>query len=132
MKFRITIILLLALLTITPGVFAGEKQDAHIAYVLKNAKLSKELNTKLKPMLELYYKEMSSAKTAHKQLKEKLSEKEDAGKLTAEECDRLFESKQKQEAAELAVKKKFYAQFKTILSTTQAYKVIKLCDDKVK
>lgn len=132
MTRRIVVLFCFVLFTCSTVIIAGEKQDAHIAYVLKNAKLSKELNAKLKPMLMAYYKEISAAKSSHKQLKEKLGAKEDAGKLTAAECDQYFESKMKQESAQLEVRKKYYGQFKTILSTPQAYKVIKLCDDKVK
>lgn len=113
-------------------IMAGEKQDAHISYVIKNAKLTKEEIAKVKPLLAAYYKDRSEAKANHKALKGKLETKEDAGKLSAAECDQLFESKQKQEHAELDVKKKHYAKLKTVVSTQKAYLIIKLCDDKVK
>lgn len=132
MKTRIAIALCIMLMGLGTTAVAGEKQDAKIAYVIKNAKLSKEVSAKLKPLLNQYYTEMSAAKASHKALKDKLSGKEDAGKLSAAECDQLMESKMKQETAQLAVKKKFYTSFKGIMPAQQAYKVIKLCDDKVK
>ena len=57
---------------------------------------------------------------------------EDLGKLTPQQCDELFQSKQKQEAGELEVRTRFYAKFKTVLTTQQAYEAIKLCNDKIK
>lgn len=133
MKKSTAVILLLAIaMAWTSGANAQSKQDMHISYVLKNAKLGKDTSARLKPLLVAYYKDMAAAKASHKELKDKLNPKENAGKLTEAECDRLFESKQKQEAAELAVAKKHYAIFKSVLTTQQAYRVIKLCDDKVK
>ena len=116
----------------TQQVKAGEKDDAHVAYVLKNMKLSKEDAAKVKPLLYAYYKEMSNAKASHKALKEKYSKAEDAGKLTAAQCDELFESKQKQEMAQLAIRKTYYAKIKTVLPPAKAYKLMKLTNDKVK
>lgn len=111
---------------------ASEKTDAHIAYVYKNLKLDAASKAKLKPLLEKYYAERAEVKQAHKALKDKLQAVEDKGKLTDAQCDQLFSSKQAQETAELALKKKYYALFKTVLKTQQAYQAIKLCDDKVK
>lgn len=113
-------------------VYAGEKDDAHVSYVLKNMKLSKEDAAKVKPLLYAYYKEMSNVKASHKALKEKYSKAEDAGKLTTAQCDELFESKQKQEVAQLAVRKAYYAKMKTVLPAAKAYKLMKLTNDKVK
>ena len=64
----------------------------------------------------------------------KVGEMEDAiaaNKLTAAQCDQLFEAKQKQEEKEPAVNRKWYAKFKTVLTTQQAYKAMKLSDDKL-
>ena len=55
----------------------------------------------------------------------------DANKLTAAQCDQLFEAKQKQEEKEPAVNRKWYAKFKTVLTAQQAYKAMKLSDDKL-
>ncbi len=114
------------------SVCAASKDDAKISYVIKNVKLSKEESSKLKPVLASYYKDVATAKAEYKVLKDKLDAARDAGKLTAEQCDQLFYGKQKQDAAEMEVRKKYYAQFKTILSTQKAYEVIRLCNDKLK
>ncbi len=132
MRTRLFIALMLTLSVFSLNVTAQSKQDLHIAYVLKNAKLDKEHAAKLKPLLVAYYQDMAKAKANHKALKDKLKSKEDAGKLTAAEADQLFESKQKQEEAQIEVVKKHYPIFKTVLSAPTAYKVIKLCNDKVK
>ena len=131
-QILVTAILSIAMAMPALHVYAGEKDDAHVSYVLKNMKLSKADAAKVKPLLYAYYKEMSNAKASHKALKEKYSKAEDAGKLTTAQCDELFESKQKQEMAQLAVKKSYYAKMKTVLPAAKAYKLMKLTNDKVK
>lgn len=131
-QILVTAILSIAMAMPAQHVYAGEKEDAHVSYVLKNMKLSKADAAKVKPLLYAYYKEMSNAKASHKALKEKYSKAEDAGKLTTAQCDELFESKQKQEMAQLAVKKSYYAKMKTVLPAAKAYKLMKLTNDKVK
>lgn len=110
---------------------AGDKRDAKIAYVVQALKLDKAVKAKFVPILDKYYDEVSDSKEESKALKEKLAKAEAAGKLTPAQCDELFASKQAQETAELAIRKKYYAKFKTILTVQQAYKAIKLCNDKI-
>ena len=131
-KIFLTAILGLVMTLPAQQVFASEKDDAHVSYVLKNLKLSKEDAVKVKPLLYAYYKEMSNAKANHKALKEKYAKAEDTGKLTAAQCDELFESKQKQEMTQLAIRKSYYAKMKAILPPAKAYKLMKLTNDKVK
>lgn len=107
------------------------KQTAHINYVLKNMKLDNATKTKFRPMLLSYYEDIAAVKKDNKELKEKYKADDEAGKLTDAQCDLLFNSKQKQETDELAIRKKYYAQFKTVLTVQQAYKAIRLCNDKV-
>lgn len=107
------------------------KQTAHINYVLKNMKLDNATKTKFRPMLLNYYEDIAAVKKDNKELKEKYKAADEAGKLTDAQCDLLFNSKQKQETDELAIRKKYYAQFKTVLTVQQAYKAIRLCNDKV-
>lgn len=136
MKKNLAILLLVSLMTtlasLPVSAEPSSKQAAKISYVLKNLKLPKDKAASFKPILASYYNELHNAKASHKALKEKLSAAEDAGKLTPQQCDQLFESKQKQEMAELALRKKYYAQFKTVLSAQQAYRALKLTDDKIK
>ena len=120
------------LLAVPADVCAAGKQDAHIAYVLKNMSLKKEVVAKFRPLLVQYYEEIARVKAPRKALREKYQRAEDLGKLTPQQCDELFQSKQKQEAGELEVRTRFYAKFKTVLTTQQAYEAIKLCNDKIK
>ena len=131
---RMLILAILALLTFIPvqHISAGEKDDAHIAYIFKNMKLSSDEKAKVKPLLQAYYKEISASKATNKALKEKYDAAEDAGKLTAAQCDELFESKQKEQRAELDIRKAYYPKFKAILPTMKAYQLMKLANDKVK
>lgn len=120
------------LLSAPVEVVGASKQDAHISYVLKNLSLKKDVVAKFRPLLVQYYQEIDKVKAPRKALKEKYQRAEDAGKLTAQQCDELFAAKQKQEAEELEVRTRFYTKFKTVLTTPQAYEAIKLCNDKVK
>lgn len=131
-QILLTALLGMILMMPTLRVYAGEKDDAHIAYIFKNMKLSKEEKVKVKPILESYYKEISAAKAANKALKEKYDAAEDAGKLTPGQCDELFESKQKEQRAELDIRKAYYPKFKAVLPAMKAYQLMKLANDKVK
>ena len=125
-------VMLLSLTVITPSsAFAGKKRDARVAYVLKNLRLKADVQTKFKPLLEAYLKELSDLKDPYKKLKDEMQDAIDANKLSAAQCDKLFEAKQKQEEKEPALNRKHYAKFKTVLTAQQAYKAMKLSDDKL-
>lgn len=128
----LTAILCFVMTLPTQQVFAGEKDDVHIAYIFKNMKLSSDEKAKVKPILQAYYKEISTAKAANKALKDKYDAAEDAGKLTPAQCDELFESKQKEQRAELDIRKAYYPKFKAVLPVMKAYQLMKLANDKVK
>ena len=134
MMKRIILTVIFGMILTMPAlnIYAGEKDAAHISYIFKNMKLTSEEKAKVKPVLQAYYKEVSAAKSAHKTLKEKYDAAEDAGKLSAAQCDELFESKQKQERAELDIRKAYYPKFKAILPAMKAYQLMKLANDKVK
>ena len=128
----LTALLGMILMMPTLNAYAGEKDDAHIAYIFKNMRLSSEEKTKVKPILQAYYKEVSAAKASNKALKDKYDMAEDAGKLTPAQCDELFESKQKEQRAELDIRKAYYPKFKAVLPAMKAYQLMKLANDKVK
>ena len=126
-------VMLLSLTFVAPSaVQAGAKRDARVAYVLKNLRLKADVQEKFKPLLEAFLKELSDVKDPYEDLKDELQDAIDTNKLTAAQCDKLFELKQKQEEQEPAVLRKWYAKFKTVLTTQQAYKAMKLSDDKLK
>ena len=125
-------VMLISLAVLMPSTAqAGKKRDARVAYVLKNLRLKSDVQEKFKPMLDAYLKELSDLKDPYKQLKDELQDAIDTNKLTAAQCDQLFEAKQKQEENEPALQRKWYAKFKTILTAQQAYKAMKLSDDKL-
>ena len=131
-QILLTALLGMILMMPTLNAYAGEKDDAHISYIFKNMKLSNDEKAKVKPLLQAYYKEISASKAANKALKEKYDAAEDAGKLTAAQCDELFESKQKEQRAELDIRKAYYPKFKAVLPAMKAYQLMKLANDKVK
>ena len=104
--------------------FAGSKRDARVAYVLKSLKLKSDVQEKFKPLIEAYLKELSDLKDPYKKLKDDLEDAINANKLTAAQCDQLEEQ-------EPALNRKWYAKFKTVLTAQQAYKAMKLSDDKL-
>ena len=117
--------------TLPTSAQAGKKRDARVAYVLKNLRLKPDVQAKFKPVLDAYLKELSDLKDPYKKLKDELQDAIDANKLTAAQCDQLFEAKQKQEDKEPALNRKYYAKFKTVITAQQAYKAMKLSDDKL-
>lgn len=131
---QLLLLAIFGLVTFIPvqNISAGAKDDAHIAYIFKNMKLSSDEKAKVKPLLQAYYKEISAAKAPNRTLKEKYDAAEDAGKLTPAQCDELFESKQKEQRAELDIRKAYYPKFKAVLPTMKAYQLMKLANDKVK
>lgn len=125
-------VMLVSLTVIMPSpAHAGKKRDARVAYVLKNLRLKADVQEKFRPLLDAYLKELGDVKDPYQALKEELQDAIDANKLTPAQCDQLFEAKQKQEEQEPAINRKYYAKFKTVLTTQQAYKAIKLSDDKI-
>ena len=130
--FILTLAMLISLAVIMPSsAYAGKKRDARVAYVLKNLRLKSDVQEKFRPLLDAYLKELGDLKDAYQELKSELQDAIDANKLTAAQCDQLFEAKQKQEEKEPAINRKHYAKFKTVLTAQQAYKAIKLSDDKL-
>jgi len=130
--FMLIAALFISLAVVMPSsAFAGSKRDARVAYVLKNLKLKADVQEKFRPLLDAYLKELGDLKDPYKDLKDELQDAIDANKLTAAQCDQLFEAKQKQEEQEPAINRKWYAKFKTVLTAQQAYKAMKLSDDKL-
>ena len=126
-------VMLLSLTFVAPSAAqAGAKRDARVAYILKNLRLKADVQEKFKPLLEAFLKELSDVKDPYEDLKDELQDAIETNKLTAAQCDKLFELKQKQEEQEPAVLRKWYAKFKTVITTQQAYKAMKLSDDKLK
>ncbi len=130
----------IVMLTLAMGMMVGShtataqtgKQVAQFNNVMKTLKLDKAQKEKFAPVLRRYYDEMASVKKSHSALKDKHQAADDAGKLTDAQCDMLFNSKFKLDQDELTVKKKYYEEFKKVLSVQQAYKAIRVANDKVK
>ena len=128
----LTLAMLVSMTIVMPSsAFAGKKRDARVAYVLKNLRLKSDVQEKFTPILDAYLKELSDLKDPYKKLKDEMQDAINANKLTAAQCDQLFEAKQKQEEAEPALNRKYYTKFKTVLTAQQAYKAMKLSDDKL-
>ena len=130
--FMLIAALFISMAVVMPSsAFAGKKRDARVAYVLKNLRLKKDVQEKFRPILDAYLKELGDLKDPYKKLKDEMEDAINANKLTAAQCDQLFEAKQKQEEKEPALNRKWYAKFKTVITTQQAYKAMKLSDDKI-
>lgn len=130
--FLLTVLIAVGIWTMMPATAgAQKKQDAHITYVMKIMKLDTQTKAKFEPLLKQYYSEIATAKSEYKKLKDKYDDLRDAGKLSDDQCNQLFNGKLKQERAELDVREKYYTEFKKVLSVKQAYQAIRLCNDKV-
>lgn len=133
MKQRNLILLILigAFMLIPTIAFSQTAYQPQIKYVLRHLRITKEKKAELTPVLVKYYNDIAEAKAARRELKRKYGEAEKKGDLTPEQCNLLFQSKIKQEHAELDVREKYYEEFKKVLTTQQAYNAIRLANDKL-
>lgn len=121
--------LLLACATCLP-VSAQSNRELRYQYVMKNLKLDKTATAKFGPLLKSYLEELKQAKSGYDKLKDKYKDMEKAGTLTNGQAEQLLNAKFDADAKELAVKKKYYAEFKTVLPLKKVYYAFDLANDK--
>lgn len=108
----------------------SKKEVARVNYVLKNLGVNKELQTKLKPMLEAYLQDVDKASATYDARKDKLKSSIKAGTLTNEEANELLRLKWEAAAREVNVKKSYEAKFKTVLTPKKTWRCFDLLNDK--
>ena len=109
---------------------AGKNADMRVAYVLKNLGIKRDLQVKLKPILDSYMADKKAANKTYDNLKDKLKPSIEAGTITDKQAQALLDAKWVAAEKELAVKKEYEKKFKTVLSAKKTYLCFDLLNDK--
>ena len=109
---------------------AGKNADMRVAYVLKNLGIKRDLQVKLKPILDSYMADKKAANKVYDNLKDKLKPSIEAGTITDKQAQALLDAKWVAAEKELAVKKEYEKKFKTVLSAKKTYLCFDLLNDK--
>ena len=110
---------------------AGRKLEARYAYTMRLLKLDKQTAAKFGPVLHKYLEEMKEAGDPYDAVKDKYKAAEKAGTITDAQGTALMEAKLTAEAKELAVKKKYYPEFRKLLKGNKVYYAFKYSNDKM-
>ena len=109
---------------------AGKNADMRVAYVLKNLGIKRDLQVKLKPILDSYMADKKAANKTYDNMKDKLKPSIEAGTITDKQAQALLDAKWVAAEKELAVKKEYEKKFKTVLSVKKTYLCFDLLNDK--
>ena len=118
-------------LTATITISAKTKLEKRYEYTLRNLKLDKQTEAKFGPVLKAYLTEKKAANDPYDELKDKYKAAEKAGTITDNQAKQLLDAKFEAEAKELAIKKKYYAEFAQILKMKKVWYVFDLTNDKM-
>lgn len=130
---RIFVIALMAIsMTLGTGTtaLAGKNADMRVAYVLKNLGVKRDVQVKLKPILDSYMVDKKKANKPYDSLKDKLKPSIEAGTITEKQAQQLLDLKWQAAEKELAVKKAYETKFKTVLSAKKTFLCFDLLNDK--
>ncbi|MDE7378454.1 MAG: hypothetical protein K2N13_05755 [Paraprevotella sp.] len=122
--------LLLICTTLSTPAMAQSNLELRHQYVMKNLKLNKELTGKFSPVCKNYLEELKIAKSEYSKLKDKYKDAEKNGTLTNGQAEQLLNAKFEADAKELAVRKKYYEEFKKVLPLKKVYYAFDLANDK--
>lgn len=129
--FILTIILTLNIETIMAADKKDKATDAQrVAYVLRNIGVKRDIQSKLKPLLESYLRELNAAEAPYEKLKDKLKPQIKMGNISEAQGQQLLNEKWATDERELAVKKSYEKKFKTVLPTKKVYECYRLLNDK--
>ncbi len=122
--------LLLICTTLSAPAMAQSNLELRHQYVVKNLKLNKELTGKFSPVCKSYLEELKVAKSEYSKLKDKYKDAGKNGTLTNGQAEQLLNAKFEADAKELAVRKKYYEEFKKVLPLKKVYYAFDLANDK--
>ena len=129
--FILTILLTLNIETIMAADKKDKATDAQrVAYVLRNIGVKRDIQSKLKPLLESYLRELNAAEAPYEKLKDKLKPQIKMGNISEAQGQQLLNEKWATDERELAVKKSYEKKFKTVLPTKKVYECYRLLNDK--
>ena len=110
---------------------AQTKLEKRYTYTLKNLKLDKATAEKFGPVLKSYLTDKKEAEDIYDDVKDKYKAAEKAGTLTDAQATELLNAKFESAEKELAVKKKYLAEFRKILKPKKVYYAFDLASDKM-
>ena len=112
--FILTILLTLNIETIMAADKKDKATDAQrVAYVLRNIGVKRDIQSKLKPLLESYLRELNAAEAPYEKLKDKLKPQIKMGNISEAQGQQLLNEKWATDERELAVKKSYEKKFIT-------------------
>lgn len=110
---------------------APTKQQKRVAYTIKNLKLDATTSKALQPLLLAYLNELKAAQKPYDDLKDKYKNDIDKGTLTDKIATTLLTAKWQAAKNEVAVKQKYEAKFREILSAKKTFYCFSLLNDKM-
>lgn len=122
--------LLLICTTLSAPAMAQSNLELRHQYIVKNLKLNKEQTGKFSPVCKNYLEELKVAKSEYSKLKDKYKDAEKNGTLTNGQAEQLLNAKFEADAKELAVRKKYYEEFKKVIPLKKVYYAFDLANDK--
>ena len=129
--FILTILLTLNIETIMAADKKDKATDAQrVAYVLRNIGVKRDIQSKLKPLLESYLRELNAAEAPYEKLKDKLKPQIKMGNISEAQGQQLLNEKWATDERELAVKKSYEKKFNTVPPTKKVYECYRLLNDK--
>ncbi|MBO4802328.1 MAG: hypothetical protein J5545_10790 [Bacteroidaceae bacterium] len=133
MKKTLLFLLLTAIFMVaaTGTAQAQTKLEKRYTYTLKNLKLDKATAEKFGPVLKAYLTDKKEAEDIYDDVKDKYKAAEKAGTLTDAQATELLNAKFESAEKELAVKKKYLAEFRKILKPKKVYYAFDLASDKM-
>lgn len=130
MKRILSIALMLIALSMSNVVLAGQKQDMRVAYVLRNLGVKRDVQAKLKPLLEAYLRDKKDANKEYDNLKAKYKVAIKNGTLTDSQAESLIGLKWTAANKELGVKKAYTNKFRAVLPYKKVWYCFDLLNDK--
>ena len=129
------LVILVSILSLTMNVSQAQnpqKRKARISYIHKTAKLSKAEQDKISKTLTAFLDAKHDSKEKHEEVKDKYASADDRGKLTPSAANELMLSKFAKQERDIAIERKYYAEFKSLIGAVKAREIIKCADDKLK
>lgn len=106
-----------------------KKSDLRVNYVLHNIGVKRDVQAKLKPIVESYLADKKAASKEYDEAKTKLKNSIKTGTLTEKQAQTLLNMKWQADEKELAVKRQYETKFKTVLPTKKVYTCFSLLND---
>lgn len=127
---RTILIIMLAVCPFLTKAWGQSNREARVNYVLTNIGVKRDVQAKLRPLLESYLAEKKKANAAYDGMKKKLELKIKGETISEEQANQLLTLKWASEEKELVVKKEYEKKFKSVLTAKKTFLCFDLLNDK--